>query len=362
MLRERPTTSSRCWPRSRTVVRSRRRAERSGRKQGPWWGWAIRQVRPRVALLHGRLGVGWPWSRTSNASTTSPSACCPRRARAAHACRSKTRIARLLLESARWLGVGTARDIADYFRIRVTEAKPGWPSSSRRATCSRCEVEGGSSRRSCTRTPCRVASARALLSPFDSLVWEREPHRTSLRHALSNRAVHARPRNGCTATTCCPSCSVTSSWLESTSSPTARHRRCECSACIWKTAGRSGADRSRRRGARAELRSMADWLGLEHVSLAAGAVCHQSQKSSAERMVCSYCLEVAAVADRPDELGVGADEMAQAGVVVLGHGDDRVGHDFGRRGLAVGRERAERHVQAVRLPPCMATSRRTAPP
>ncbi len=39
--------------------------------------------------------------------------------------------------------------------------------------------------------------------------------------------------------------------------------------------------------------------------------------------------------------------MAEAGVVVLGHGDDGVGHHLGRRGLAVGRERAERHVEAV---------------
>jgi uncharacterized protein YcaQ len=81
----------------------------------------------------------------------------------------------LLLESSRWHGIGTARDIADYFRIGVTEARPRLAELVEEGELLPVRVEGWRQPaflpRS-ARVPRRV-HARALLTPFDSLVWER---------------------------------------------------------------------------------------------------------------------------------------------------------------------------------------------
>jgi uncharacterized protein YcaQ len=84
----------------------------------------------------------------------------------------------LLLRGARALGVGTARDLADYFRLRPQEAKPALAALLKDARLVPVAVEGwrepaysppelldGSLRRPRHRP--------VLLSPFDPLVWER---------------------------------------------------------------------------------------------------------------------------------------------------------------------------------------------
>jgi uncharacterized protein YcaQ len=84
---------------------------------------------------------------------------------------------RQLLEiSARSLGVGTAADIADYFRIRVPEARPRILELEEEGVLRRVQVEGWKQPAFLhrdARQP-RAVRAVALLSPFDSLVWFRE--------------------------------------------------------------------------------------------------------------------------------------------------------------------------------------------
>src|SRR5262249_36762532 len=81
----------------------------------------------------------------------------------------------LLVHSARALGVATARDLADYFRIAVPAARPLLAGLVEAGRLLDVTVEGW-------REPGylhpdaaapRSISARALLSPFDSLIWER---------------------------------------------------------------------------------------------------------------------------------------------------------------------------------------------
>jgi uncharacterized protein len=84
---------------------------------------------------------------------------------------------RQLLEiAARCRGVGTVADIADYFRIRVPEARPRILELEEEGVVRRVQVEGWKQPAFLHRDAKmpRAIRARALLSPFDSLVWYRE--------------------------------------------------------------------------------------------------------------------------------------------------------------------------------------------
>ena len=82
----------------------------------------------------------------------------------------------LLRIASRAHGIGTAKDLADYFRMPVRDARPrsgGTGRERRFAGGERARV--GASRRICIRrrpSPTRIDAA-ALLSPFDPLIWTR---------------------------------------------------------------------------------------------------------------------------------------------------------------------------------------------
>jgi hypothetical protein len=81
----------------------------------------------------------------------------------------------LLLRSARALGIATARDLRDYFRLSPAEATPRIAELAEAGALVPVSVEGWRDIAYLhpeTRQPRRV-SGRALLSPFDPLVWER---------------------------------------------------------------------------------------------------------------------------------------------------------------------------------------------
>ncbi|HEU4917912.1 MAG TPA: crosslink repair DNA glycosylase YcaQ family protein [Acidimicrobiia bacterium] len=82
----------------------------------------------------------------------------------------------LLLRAARSMGVATAADMADYPRIRMPEARPLIERLAEAGELVEVEVEGW--RRTAYLHPDAVlpreVNGRALLSPFDNLIWFRE--------------------------------------------------------------------------------------------------------------------------------------------------------------------------------------------
>ncbi len=106
----------------------------------------------------------------------------------------------------------------------------------------------------------RRVDARALLSPFDPVVWGRDAHRAALRLPLPDRDLRPGAPSGCTATTCCRSCSATASSPGSTSRRTAGPARCSS-----RRLGRARGARRDRRGAGRRAARLAGWLGLDGV-------------------------------------------------------------------------------------------------
>lgn len=82
----------------------------------------------------------------------------------------------LLLRAARCHGIGTARDLADYFRLNIVTSRHLLAELAADGALRRVEVEGwrhGAYLHPEAVLP-RWVRGSALLSPFDSLVWERE--------------------------------------------------------------------------------------------------------------------------------------------------------------------------------------------
>jgi hypothetical protein len=83
----------------------------------------------------------------------------------------------MLLLSAKSHGVGTAKDLADYFRVNITDARRLLEEMASEGELERVSVEGWDDPAYVhpgTGIPAGPIAARSLISPFDSLIWERE--------------------------------------------------------------------------------------------------------------------------------------------------------------------------------------------
>jgi len=81
----------------------------------------------------------------------------------------------LLLHAANALGVATEKDLRDYFRLSPGDARPRLAELVEAGELLTCEVQGWRQPGFCLPEPKvpRKVEASALLSPFDSLIWER---------------------------------------------------------------------------------------------------------------------------------------------------------------------------------------------
>jgi len=145
-----------------------------GEKQGPWWGWADGKTALEWLFWTGELtsaGRGPNFERRYDLTER----VLPRAVLDAPTPSVEEAHRALLVASARSHGIGTARDLADYFRLPVTLAKARLAELVEDGAVRTVTVTGWKELayvHADAKLPRRV-QARALLSPFDSLIWER---------------------------------------------------------------------------------------------------------------------------------------------------------------------------------------------
>jgi uncharacterized protein YcaQ len=145
-----------------------------GARTGPWWGYGNGKYALEWLFMKGRIT-----SRRTNGFTRLydlTERVIPQHLLDAEPVPENEAHRVLLLKAARHHGIGTARDLADYHRIKVPAARPILAGLVAAGELEQVEVPGW-------RNPVylhpeadrpRRAHGTALLSPFDSLIWERD--------------------------------------------------------------------------------------------------------------------------------------------------------------------------------------------
>jgi uncharacterized protein YcaQ len=150
--------------------------EDRGDSSGPWWGWSDGKLAIEYLFYTGRVTAAGR-RRSFERVYDLPERVIPPEILGAPTPDPDEAQRQLLLQSARALGVATERDLADYYRMPLTAARPRMSELAEAGELIPVVVDGwpGKDRAYLhpeTRVPRRV-DADALLSPFDSLVWER---------------------------------------------------------------------------------------------------------------------------------------------------------------------------------------------
>ena len=142
-------------------------------RAGPWWGWSDVKTALEVLWVQGRL-VATQRRRFERVYDLAERALPPEVL--ALEIPKADAIRELVNISTRALGIGTLRDIADYFRLLQVDAKVAISDLVDDGTLIPVTVEGWKPQSYLhrdARIPRRIDTT-ALLSPFDPIVWERE--------------------------------------------------------------------------------------------------------------------------------------------------------------------------------------------
>jgi uncharacterized protein len=145
-----------------------------GDRSGPWWGWAKGKIACEWLFAQGRLAVSARRGFTRVYDLAER--VLPRGVLDAPTPTEEEADRAMLLLAARAHGVGTAGDLADYYRLKVQRARRVLDDLVREGLLEQVEVQGWDERAYLhpqARLP-RQVDAAALLSPFDSLVWCRD--------------------------------------------------------------------------------------------------------------------------------------------------------------------------------------------
>ncbi|SDI49975.1 hypothetical protein SAMN05216588_11816 [Pseudomonas flavescens] len=142
-------------------------------RSAPWWGWTAEKQALEWLFAAGEVTVSG--RRGFERLYDLPERVLPAVWLAHPELESAEAQRRLLLKAAQALGVATERDLRDYFRFEPADARARLQELLEEGVLNQVEVRGWSQPAYCLqplKIPRRV-SACALLSPFDSLIWER---------------------------------------------------------------------------------------------------------------------------------------------------------------------------------------------
>jgi uncharacterized protein YcaQ len=147
--------------------------EQPGERAGPWWGWADGKIALEHLFAAGRVSV--PFRRNFTRYYDITERVIPQRYLDAAAPAPGDAQRQLILHASKALGVGTARDLIDYFYIRVAEGRRALSSLVADGSLVEVEVDGWppAFMQPAAVIP-RAVNTRALVNPFDPLVWNRE--------------------------------------------------------------------------------------------------------------------------------------------------------------------------------------------
>ena len=181
-----------------------------GTKAGPWWGWAKGKRTLEYLFMTGQVTA----TRRPNFERVYdiPERLLPPDVLAVPTPSEHDARKALLELGARAMGVATASDLTDYFRLAVISSRPPLAELVEEGVLVPVQVEGWTKpayRHRDARLPRRV-EATALLSPFDNLVWYASATSGCSTSTTASRSTPRR-RSGSTATTCCRFSTVTRS-------------------------------------------------------------------------------------------------------------------------------------------------------
>jgi len=142
-------------------------------RAGPWWDWSAEKHALEWLFAAGEVTVAG--RRGFERLYDLPERVIPSQVLAQPLINEAEAQRGLLLHAATALGVGTEKDLRDYFRLNPADSRPRLAELVEARELLICEVQGWKQPAYCLPGPKvpRKVEASALLSPFDSLIWER---------------------------------------------------------------------------------------------------------------------------------------------------------------------------------------------
>lgn len=143
-------------------------------RAGPWWDWSAEKLALEWLFAAGEVTVAG--RRGFERLYDLPERVLPASLLAQPVPDEAEAQRGLLLHAAQALGVATEKDLRDYFRLSPADSRQRLHELVEDGRLQRCQVQGWSQPAYCLDRPRipRKVETSALLSPFDSLVWERD--------------------------------------------------------------------------------------------------------------------------------------------------------------------------------------------
>jgi uncharacterized protein YcaQ len=142
-------------------------------RAGPWWDWSVEKMALEWLFAAGEVTVAG--RRGFERLYDVPERVIPQRILQRSSLSEAEAQRGLLLHAATALGVATEKDLRDYFRLTPAESRSRLVELLEDGQLQLCNVQGWRQPAYCLPAPKvpRKVDASALLSPFDSLIWER---------------------------------------------------------------------------------------------------------------------------------------------------------------------------------------------